>query len=40
VVILRSDCGEWAFAQALLEGAGFRHRFQSGEHRLWVRVGA
>jgi hypothetical protein len=37
VVILRSGCGEWWFAPALLDGAGFRHRFDSGDHHLWVR---
>jgi hypothetical protein len=37
VVILRSGCGEWSFAPPLLERVNFHHRFQSGEHGLWVR---
>src|SRR6185369_3025065 len=35
--VLRSGCGEWAGTESALIRAGFRHRFQSGDHQLWVR---
>lgn len=36
-VIVRSGCAEWPADKTFLARAGFRHRFDSSPHEVWVR---